>query len=50
MYSCLTVWLVTVALSRVLVGAHFLSDVLCGMAITLTIVRLWRPKKEPLFV
>ena len=50
MYSCLTVWLVTVALSRVLVGAHFLSDVLCGMAITLTIVWLWRPKKEPLFV
>lgn len=50
MYSCLTVWLVTVALSRVLVGAHFLSDVLCGMAITLTIVWLWRPKKDPLFV
>ena len=42
----LFVWIVIVALSRVLVGAHYLSDVLCGFAITAVIVFLCRPKKK----
>ena len=45
----LAVWIVIVALSRVLVGAHYLSDVLCGAAVTAIIVYLCRPsaaKKE----
>lgn len=44
--TLLAVWTITVALSRVLVGAHYLSDVLCGGAITALIVYFCRPKKE----
>ena len=42
----LTVWVVLVAFSRVAVGAHYLSDVLFGMAVTAAIVYFVRPKKE----
>lgn len=45
-YIMLTVWLALVAFSRVVVGAHFLSDVLFGSAITLAIVYFVRPKGE----
>jgi len=40
-------WIIVLAFSRVLVGAHYLSDVLCGGAITLIIVWFCRPKSEP---
>lgn len=43
--AMLGIWIVTVALSRVAVGAHYLSDVLFGMAITLVIVYFTRPRK-----
>ncbi len=42
--TLLGLWIVVVALSRVLVGAHYLSDVLCGLAITALIVYLCRPR------
>ncbi len=42
----LALWIVLLAASRVLVGAHYLSDVLFGAAITLAIVFFWRPKKD----
>ncbi len=42
----LSVWIVLVALSRVVVGAHFLSDVLFGAAITLAIVYFCKPKEK----
>ncbi len=42
--TLLAVWIVLVALSRVVVGAHFLSDVLFGAAITLGIVYFSKPK------
>ncbi len=45
-YTALTVWLALVAFSRVVIGAHFLSDVLFGCAITLAIVYFARPKGE----
>lgn len=41
----LSSWTIIVALSRVLVGAHYLSDVLCGWAITAIIVYFCKPKK-----
>lgn len=44
--TLLSVWIVTVASSRVFVGAHYLSDVLFGMAITFAIVYFARPKKD----
>ena len=44
--AVLSVWIPTVAVSRVMVGAHYLSDVLFGMAITLLIVYFTRPKME----
>ena len=44
--TVLTVWLVAVALSRVLVGAHFLSDVLFGAAITLAIIYVVKGKNK----
>lgn len=46
--ALLSVWIVIVALSRVLVGAHYLSDVLCGGAITAAIVYLCRPRNAKL--
>lgn len=42
----LSVWIILVALSRVIVGAHFLSDVLFGAAITLGIVYFAKPKEK----
>lgn len=45
-YAVLAVWLALVAFSRVVVGAHFLSDVLFGCAITLAIVYFARPRKD----
>ncbi len=44
--ALLAVWIVLVALSRVVVGAHFLSDVLFGAAITLGIVYFSKPKEK----
>ncbi len=44
--AVLGIWIVLVALSRVVVGAHYLSDVLFGMAVTLAIVYFVRPKKD----
>ena len=47
-YAALTLWVIILALSRVLVGAHYLSDVLCGGAITAAIVYFCRPRNaEP---
>lgn len=43
-YIFLTVWVLLLAFSRVRVGAHFLSDVLCGAAVTFAIVYFFRPK------
>lgn len=43
-YIALTLWVIILALSRVLVGAHYLSDVLCGGAITAAIVFFCRPR------
>lgn len=45
-YTVLAAWLALVAFSRVVVGAHFLSDVLFGCAITLAIVYFARPRKD----
>lgn len=45
-YAVLAIWIAVVAFSRVCVGAHFLSDVLFGAAITLAIVYLTRPKDK----
>ena len=45
-YGALFVWIATVAFSRVCVGAHFLSDVLFGAAITILIIFFTRPKGE----
>ncbi len=42
----LIIWIIIVALSRVVVGAHYLSDVLFGMAVTAVIVYLCRPKTQ----
>ncbi len=42
----LAVWLAAVALSRVLIGAHFLSDVLFGAAITLAIIYFAKGKDK----
>ncbi len=42
----LGIWIVLVAFSRVRVGAHYLSDVLFGMAITLAIVYFGKPRKK----
>ncbi len=44
--AVLGVWIVIVAISRVVVGAHYLSDVLFGMAVTSAIVYFVRPKKD----
>ena len=43
-WGLLSAWIVLLALSRVLVGAHYLSDVLCGAMITFIIVYFWKPK------
>ncbi len=43
-YSLLIIWIALVAFSRVSVGAHYLSDVLFGGAITFAIVFFLRPK------
>ncbi len=42
----LAAWIAAVALSRVFVGAHYLSDVLFGAAITLAIVYFMRRKDK----
>lgn len=47
-YIALALWIILLAASRVLVGAHYLSDVLFGAAITFVIVYLWRPKCQAL--
>lgn len=44
LYTLLVIWIVLVAFSRVVVGAHYLSDVLFGGAITFAIVFFVRPK------
>ncbi|MBQ8552065.1 MAG: phosphatase PAP2 family protein [Clostridia bacterium] len=44
--ALLGIWIVLVAFSRVRVGAHYLSDVLFGMAITLAIVYFGRPRRK----
>lgn len=46
LYLLLAVWIVLVAFSRVAVGAHYLSDVLFGGAITFAIVYLVKPKNN----
>ncbi len=43
-YLLLGIWVILLALSRVLVGAHYLSDVLFGGAITFALVYLAKPK------
>lgn len=48
--ALLAVWIVLVAFSRVVVGAHFLSDVLFGMAITLCIVYFCKPKEKQICI
>lgn len=45
-YVALFIWIAAVAFSRVCVGAHFLSDVLFGAAITMLIIHFTRPKEE----
>lgn len=45
-YALSLIWIAVVAFSRVCVGAHFLSDVLFGMAITFAIIYFTKPKKE----
>lgn len=47
-YILLALWVILLAASRVLVGAHYLSDVLFGAAITFVIVYFWRPKCQAL--
>ena len=47
-YIALALWVILLAASRVLVGAHYLSDVLFGAAITFVIVDVWRPKCQAL--
>ncbi len=44
LYALLIVWIVLVAFSRVIAGAHYLSDVLFGGAITFGIVYFVKPK------
>lgn len=44
--TALGIWIVVVASSRVFAGAHYLSDVLFGMAITLAIVYFSRPRNK----
>ena len=44
--ALLAVWLAAVAFSRVVVGAHFLSDVLFGAAITLAIIYFAKGKNK----
>lgn len=45
-YLFLSLWIVLMAFSRVLVGAHYLSDVLFGGAITFLIVYILRPRNN----
>lgn len=45
-HAVLCIWIAVVAFSRVCVGAHFLSDVLFGAAITIAIVYFTRPKEK----
>lgn len=42
----LTVWIALVAFSRVRIGAHYLSDVLFGLAVTVFIVYFSKPRKK----
>ena len=44
--ALLVLWIIAAAFSRVRVGAHYLSDVLFGAAITFLIVFFCSPKKE----
>jgi len=46
LYALLGLWIAVVAFSRVAVGAHYLSDVLFGMAITFAIVYFSRPRNK----
>ncbi|MCI8388695.1 MAG: phosphatase PAP2 family protein [Clostridiales bacterium] len=45
-YLMLVLWILLLAFSRVAVGAHYLSDVLFGAAITFAIVYFWKPKNN----
>ncbi len=45
-YVLAAIWIAVVAFSRVCVGAHYLSDVLFGIAVTLIIIYFTKPKKE----
>ncbi len=45
-YTIAVIWIAVVALSRVCIGAHYLSDVLFGMAVTFAIIYFTKPKKE----
>ena len=47
--TLLGVWTALVALSRVVVGAHFLSDVLFGAAVTVAIVYFSRPRNKNVY-
>ncbi len=42
----LTVWIALVAFSRVRIGAHYLSDVLFGLAVTVFIVYFSKPRNK----
>ncbi|MBQ8509773.1 MAG: phosphatase PAP2 family protein [Clostridia bacterium] len=44
--TLLSIWVALLAFSRVRVGAHYLSDVLFGAAITFAIVWFWRPRNH----
>lgn len=45
----LGIWTALVAFSRVVVGAHFLSDVLFGAAVTVAIVYFTRPRNKNVY-
>ncbi len=45
-YAALILWIVLLAYSRVRVGAHYLSDVLFGAAITFGIVNFFKPRNH----
>lgn len=45
-YIALIIWLIAVGLSRIIAGAHFLSDVLFGGGITLALAYFVKPKEK----
>lgn len=47
--AVLGIWTALVAFSRVVVGAHFLSDVLFGAAVTVAIVYFARPRNKNVY-